>query len=67
MGGSTKSQKAGTLKQLEAKIVKSRQATAIMWGHNTVVHDYSGTRYSGTIPITGPCENPPLFLLYKRY
>ena len=41
------------------KLWKSRQATAIMWRHNTVVHDYSGTRYSGTIPITGPYENPP--------
>ena len=40
------------------KLWKSRQATAIMWRHNTVVHDYSGTRYSGTIPITGPYENP---------
>ena len=27
--------------------------------YNTVVHDYSGTRYSGTIPITGPYENHP--------
>ena len=25
------------------KLWKSRQATAIMWRHNTVVHDYSGT------------------------
>ena len=40
------------------KLWKSRQATAIIWRHNTVVHDYSGTRYSGAIPITGPYENP---------
>ena len=48
------------------KLWKSRQATAIMWRHNTVLHDYSGTRYSGTIPITGPYENPP-FSYYRNH
>ena len=48
------------------KLWKSRQATAIMWRHITVVHDYSGTSYSGTIPITGPYENPP-FSYYRNH
>ena len=43
------------------KLWKSRQATAIMWRHNTVVHDYSGTPYNGTL------QESPLFLLYKPY
>ena len=61
----------------EHKISKSRQTQATggkncekagklprLYGdiYNTVVHDYSGT-----IPITGPYENSPLFLLYKPY
>ena len=59
MGGSTKSQKAGRLKRLEAKIVKKPASYRDYMETYTVVHDHSGTRYSGTIPITRPYENPP--------
>ena len=65
--------KARLIHGWEHKISKSRQTQAT-GGKNcekagklprlcgdiiTVVHDYSGTRYSGTIPITRPYENPP--------
>ena len=51
----------------EPPIVFGSLLVLIFWDNDIVVHVYRGTRYNGTIPITGPYKNPPLFLLFKPY